>query len=126
MNIKYIKLGYTHVFRNKAVLSSFLIEYKKYFHTGNLNPSCSSCRSDYWSKYTKLFEMKKTVKCDYELHSKYNGINLGVNGRPIRNGEMTNEIAKELLDKHPRGSLLFSKIPVKKTRKPGRPKTKKD
>lgn len=54
----------------------------------------------------------KNIDCDYELHKKYNGIQLGTTGRPIRNGEMTNEIARELMEKHPRGVLLFSKYPV--------------
>ena len=62
--------------------------------------------------------MKETIKCDYVLHAKYNGIQLGRNGQPIRNGEMTNKIAKELLEKHPRGAALFSKMPEIKEETP--------
>lgn len=123
MDEKYIKLGKQQVFRNKVVLLSFLKEYKQYFKTGNLTPSCSSCKTKYWNNYTNLFIMKEKTECDYILHQKYNGIQLGTNGQPIRNGEMTNEIGKELLENHPRGKDLFSKIPVKKQR---RKRVKKD
>lgn len=112
---KYKKLGKAAVFRDTSrngLLTNFLKDYKLEFGGGKLNPSCSSCRNDYWNNYLNLFKMKQEVVCDYELHQKYSGgIQLGVNGRPIRNGEMTNEIAEELLKTHPRGALLFSKMP---------------
>lgn len=54
---------------------------------------------------------RKIVKCDFVLKAKYNGIQLGTNGQPIRNGEMNNKIARELLLKHPAGALLFDKMP---------------
>lgn len=57
--------------------------------------------------------MKTENKSKYTLKAKYNGIQLGVNGQPIRNGEMTDKQAFELLKKHPRGAELFDVIPVK-------------
>ncbi len=55
--------------------------------------------------------MKIESKCLFKLRHKYNGIQLGHSGRPIRNDEITNEIGLELLEKHPRGALLFEKMP---------------
>lgn len=115
MTDKYIKYGKAAIFRDKSrdgLLIQFLKEYKVKFGGGVLNVDCSRCRAEYWNNYINSFKMKEPVKCDYELHKKYNGIQLGTNGQPIRNGEMTNEIAKELLDKHPHGAKLFSVIPV--------------
>ena len=115
---KYKELGKAVVFRDKSrngLLSNFLKDYKLEFGGGKLNPACSSCRNEYWNNYLNLFEMKQTVHCDYELHQKYSGgVKIGFNGRPIRNGEMTNEVAEELLKTHPRGKLLFSKMPEPK------------
>lgn len=55
--------------------------------------------------------MKEAIKCDYVLKLKYNGIQLGTNGRPIRNGEITNAIGKQLIKEHPHGLALFDKYP---------------
>lgn len=115
MTDKYLELGKAAVFRDTSrngLLTNFLRDYKQQFGGGKLNPSCSSCRADYWNNYLNLFKMKKEVKCDYVLHKKYSGgVKLKFNGSPIRNGDMTNEQAEELLKTHPRGALLFSKMP---------------
>jgi len=107
------------IFRDTAkggLLFLFLKDYQKEF---GIKPiaSCRKCLNSYWNNYLNLYKMENTVKCDYELHKKYNGIQLGVNGNPIRNGEMTNEVAKELLEKHPRGEMLFSKLPKEDPKK---------
>lgn len=114
MTEEFLKHGKESTFRDRSrggLFTKFLIQYNKEFGVSKLNPSCPSCRRDYWNKYLKLFEMKKKVQCSYTLHEKYNGISLNFGGRPIRNGEMTNEQAKELLNKHPHGAKLFSVIP---------------
>lgn len=104
------------IFRDKkrdGLLFQFLTQYKSEFG-GVLNPSCSSCRLDYWTKYQNLFNMKAEVVSLYRLKAKYNGMQLGANGQPIRNGEMTDAIAEELLSKHPAGALLFDVMPEPK------------
>ena len=118
--ISWLSVDKGAIFRDKSrngLLSNFLKDYKNEFG-GSINPGCRKCLNDYYNKFIKKYTMKNDtpLKCDYELHKKYNGIQLGVNGRPIRNGEMTNEIAKELLEKHPRGVLLFSKYPVEEVK----------
>ena len=60
-------------------------------------------------KKKEVIDDKPTKK--YVLFAKYNGIQLGHAGDPMRNGEMTESQAKELLEKHPHGAKLFSKIP---------------
>lgn len=119
MTIKYKEYGKQSVFRDKSkngLFVNFLKDYAKHF---KINPTagCNKCLNKYWLNYLNLFVMENKVQCDYELRKKYNGIQIGVNGNPIRNGEMTNEIAKELLEKHPRGADLFSKMPEPKEKK---------
>jgi len=118
------------IFRDKSkggLLVSFTIAYQK--DSGKkLNVNCGKCVEKAYremtNKYLKKMS-KEIVKCDWELHFKYNGIQLGTNGQPIRNGEMTNAIAQELHDKHPHGAKLFKVIPEQKAKKkaPKRPKT---
>lgn len=113
MDAKYKEHGRSQVFRDKSkggLFSSFLKEYRQKFGV-SVTPSCNKCLTTYWNNYLNLFVMTQEIKCDYRLKAKYNGIQLGANGQPIRNGEMTNEIAKELLEKHPAGELLFDEIP---------------
>lgn len=103
------------VFRDKTpngLLFQFLAEYKAKFG-GSINPSCRKCLNDYYNNYLKSITMSKTKKCDYLLKAKYNGIQIGTNGDPIRNGEMTNEIAKKLIAWHPAGEDLFEITPDK-------------
>tara|TARA_R110002012_G_scaffold119725_1_gene268819 strand:+ start:171 stop:560 length:390 start_codon:yes stop_codon:yes gene_type:complete len=117
MDKRFLNYGMEAVFRDSSkdgLFFQFLSEYKEYFNSGKLNPACASCRKKYWSNYLKLFKMKNEVKCDYVLKAKYNGINLTPTSQPIRNGEMTNKIALELLKKHKKGAELFEVIPEKK------------
>ena len=117
MDKRFLNYGMEAVFRDSSkngLFFQFLTEYKKHFNSGKLNPACASCRKKYWSNYLKLFKMKNEVKCDYVLKAKYNGINLTPTSQPIRNGEMTNKIALELLKKHKKGAELFEVIPEKK------------
>ena len=112
MDVRYLGIGKENVFSTKGVfLIPFCKEYQKKFGVVKMNLSCSSCKNTYWNKYTKLFIMSNKVECDYELKSMYNGITSKPNGNPIRNGEMTNAIAKDLISKHPKGEALFSKLP---------------
>ena len=126
MNSKYKEKGYQAVFRDSSkngLLFEFLTEYKATFGGGKLNPNCSSCRAEYWDNYLNLFTMATEKKSSYLLKAKYNGINLTPQGRPLRNGEMTDEQAKELLEKHPAGASLFDFIPetpIKEVKKPTR------
>lgn len=114
MHEKYKQFGKSEVFRNRTLLTEFLIEYKLFFKPNeSLNPSCSSCRTKIWNNYliniNKKPMEKKDIKCKYRLKKKYNGIIFESN--PVRNGEMTDEKAKELLLWHPAHELLFDVLP---------------
>ncbi len=110
MNEKYKEHGKAEVFRNRNLLASFLKEYNNHFGV-KLNPSCSSCRTEYWNNYISLnTETMVKVECKYRLKAKYNGITM-TDLVPILNGEMTDEKAKELLLWHPAHELLFDILP---------------
>jgi hypothetical protein len=97
-----------------GLLVSFLTDYREMFNQ-QVNASCKKCFENYYNNYlnsTGQMEIKKN-ECDYELLAKYNGMQIGHGGRPIRNGEMTNKIAKELLEWHPLGEGLFKVTPLK-------------
>lgn len=102
------------IFRDKSrggLLEKFLKDYKEHFG-GSINPSCPKCLEKYYTNYINKYIMSKSeVKCDYVLKQKYNGIQLGFGGRPVRNGEMTNEVAKDLIENHPHGEMLFDVFP---------------
>lgn len=105
--------------RKGGRLVLFAIAYQK--ETGKrLNINCGKCLTSAYIEMSNKFKTnimaKEAVKCDYELHAKYNGIQLGTNGDPIRNGEMTNAMAKKLLKEHPHGAKLFSVIPEPKVK----------
>lgn len=113
MNNSWLKYEKGVIFRDKSkggLLSQFLKEYKKQFG-GSINPSCRKCLNKYFTNYLNFINMKNEGKCDYVLKAKYNGIQLGVNGRPVRNGEMNNKTGKELMENHPHGVDLFEKYP---------------
>ena len=84
-----IKNSKETIFRDKrkgGLLVSFAIAYQK--ETGKqLNVNCGKCMTvaynEMINKYSETMS-KEPVKCDYELHEKYNGIQLGANGDPIR------------------------------------------
>ena len=96
-----------------GLLVTFLTDYKKEYNLKTVSASCSSCFSKYYDNYlnSKPKKMSKKAKCDYELHKKYENITLKYGGERIRNRDLTNTLAKELLDKHPHGAKLFCKMP---------------
>lgn len=95
-----------------GLLVTFLKEYRDEFNI-EVNASCSSCFKTYYNNYLKSLPMAepKKVKCDYRLKLKYENISLKYGGQRIKNKDLTNELAKELLEKHPHGSMLFDVIP---------------
>lgn len=112
--IKWLEIDKGSIFRDKkrdGLLVNFLRDYKTEFG-GSINPSCIHCLERYYSNFIKKYTMStKENECKFVLKLKYNGIHLGANGQPRRNGEMTTEQAIELLEKHPHGKLLFDEIP---------------
>ena len=135
----WLKYDKGSIFRDKSkggLLIQFLKEYKEQFG-GSINPSCNKCLNSYYDNYLKSLKMedfKEKEVCNYELHKKYDGIQLKFKGVRIQNKDLTNKLAEKLLKEHPHGAKLFSKIPEikeeikvveKKTRKKRTPKTNK-
>lgn len=110
----YLTHGKSKTFGDKSkggLFSCFLKEYKEHFKRSVI-PSCGKCLAGYWRDYTNIFtEMKKEVNCLFRLKAKYNGIQIGANGQPIRNGEMDDETAVKLLEWHPAHEELFDRLP---------------
>ena len=110
----YKEYGKSRTFGDKSkggLFSSFLKEYRDYFGV-SVTPGCNKCLTKYWSDYENIFIMnKQTVECAFRLKAKYNGIQQGANGQPIRNGEMTDEVALKLLEWHPLHKELFDIVP---------------
>ena len=110
-----MEYGRSKTFSDKSkggLFSLFLKEYRNHFKI-SVTPGCGKCLSKYWRDYTNLFtEMKTEVECKFRLKAKYNGIQIGANGQPIRNGEMTDETALKLLDWHPLHEELFDTCPT--------------
>lgn len=80
-------------------LKLFLQDYTALFG-GKVNPSCSKCIKNYLNKYkSKLFDMDSN--CDYKLHKRFNGIQMGFGSNKIlSNNNLTNELAQRLIEKH--------------------------
>jgi len=96
-------------------LSQFLRDYKKTFNVIEINAGCERCLNEYYSKLIlKLNTMSDNKKqdCDFKLKLKYQGIPKSPGSRElITNSNITNEIGNYLLNNHPRGEMLFDKMP---------------
>jgi hypothetical protein len=115
MNEEFLKYGKQTVFGDLSkdgLLFRFLSEYNRKFGEKKHNLSCSTCREDIWNNYLNLFKMKKS-NSEYVLKAKYNGIQDGFSGQPLRNGEITEAQALNLIKTHPKGKDLFEFIPEK-------------
>lgn len=118
MNGKFKDIGMKAVFSDLSkdgFFVNFAREYKSQFGK-IINVGCPSCRAKAWDDYLKLFKMEKS-KSNYELKAKYNGIQLGFNGKPMRNGEFSDPEARKLIKLHPKGEDLFSIVPKKEVKK---------
>lgn len=102
-----------------GLLVTFLTEYREEYNLKTISASCGKCFLTYYQNYLNSIPMAevKKVKCDYQLHKKYENITLKFGGKRVRNRDLTNEIAIELIEKHPHGEKLFSVIAKKPTKK---------
>jgi len=108
------------IFDSKLLTISFANDFFHLFGE-KLNVGCRKCLEASYKRMINFNfkEMKKDNDCEYLLKSKYEGIFW--KGNPIRNGDLTDKVAKDLLKNHKAGKDLFEKIPVEKAK----PKSKK-
>lgn len=100
--------------------TQFLKDYRDIFQPEEINAGCRRCLKDYYFKLIKFQETmsKDKKKSGYVLKLKYQGIPLKFGSRIfVTNANMTDKIGKELLKNHPRGAMLFDKIPETKPKK---------
>lgn len=110
-------------------LELFLKDYKKEFNNTTLNANCRKCLNDYLRKYKDKYNIMDS-KCDYILHKKREGIQLGFGSSVfVNNNNITNEYAKKLVSKFKKVqgdsfemSFLFSKYPKEVIKKVEEPK----
>lgn len=97
-------------------LSEFLRDYKQTFDAPNIEAGCARCLNDYYLKLTStLHKMTKVKNSGYRLKAKYNGIPLNFGSQiQVFNSNLSDELAEELLEKHPAGAELFDQLPAKK------------
>lgn len=111
---KWLEYSQGEIFGDRSkngLLANFLKDYSTYFGV-SVCATCIKQLNQYYQNFYKEFTMaQEEIKCDYRLKAKYNGMQIGANGAPIRNGEMTNEIAQRLLEWHPDGENLFDIMP---------------
>lgn len=118
---KWLNYDKGTIFRDTSkngLLVNFLKDYKNKFG-GSINPSCMKCLNSYYFKFYNYYVMNENKKTHgFVLKKKYNGIISNITRQPYRNGDLTEEQAIELIEKHPAGESLFEKIPKSYFNKP--------
>lgn len=107
-SIDQIKTGTDE--KGNRLLLAFNKEYREIFG----HEPCHTCGS--WAEKAKKFlnqvnTMSKVENSGYVLKKMYEGVTLEFGGNPISNRNLTDKIAKQLIEKHPKGAGLFLKIP---------------
>lgn len=126
--MNWLKINKETIFSGKdengnRYLSQFLADYEKTFHPDEINAGCKRCLDDYYKKFIKHLSMSKkdtnSENSGYILKKKYEGIPMHFGSRKlVYSHTLTDEIAEEMLKKHPKGKELFHNIP-KKSKKEG-------
>ncbi len=108
------KVKEASITQDRGLLLEFAKAYQSAFNT-KLNVGCGMCITDAYKRlksYKNRIEMKQESK--YKLKLKYQGAFW--KGRPLQNGSMTEEIAKDLIKNHPKGEGLFAVLPKKEVK----------
>jgi len=110
---KWSEINKQSIVNNKLLLLEFYKDFEKIFNS-KINIGCKLCIIDAYNRLiskTEIKMSKKTeVKCKYLLHKKYTG-SIIWKSTPLRRDEMTDELAIDLIENHPRGKKLFEIIP---------------
>lgn len=104
------KVNRGSIVNDRALLLEFSNDYAKHF--GRLNIGCKKCIAEAFRKLINLKTNNMKTECNYLLKKKYEGVFF--EGKPIRNGDLTDKLSERLLKKHPAGASLFEIIPEAK------------
>ncbi len=110
------KIHKRSILKDRALLKEFTLDYKSKF--GKLNIGCGKCIDEAYRKLTK----KKMETPKFKLKRKYEGIIW--KGQPVRNYDLTEKVAIDLLKNHNAKEKLFDIVP--KLPKPKKRATKKE
>lgn len=112
------KINQNSIKSDRVLLKEFALDFEKTFKE-KLNIGCNLCIKDAYKRLNSInSKQMKTKKneCEYKFKAMYNG-SLFWKGKPVRSGEMTDKLAKDLIKNHPHGKGLFDSIPKKTAKK---------
>ncbi len=118
----WLKFDKNEIFNGKdekgnRYLSQFLSDYQQTFNPEDINAGCQKCLNGYYQKMINHLTMSNKKKEDsnnsgYLLKKKYENIPLSFGSRHLVNNQnITDEMAKALIDNHAKGEDLFQVIP---------------
>lgn len=126
--MNWLNLNKETIFKGKdeegnRYLSQFLSDYKEVFKPAEINAGCTNCLNNYYHEMIKHLNIMATQNQNknsgYLLKAKYEGIPMAFGSRKlVYNHNLTDEIAKKMIEKHPKGKDLFQVIPEAKEAKP--------
>lgn len=114
----WYKINENSIKSDRVLLKEFALDFEKTFKE-KLSIGCSLCIKDAYKRLNSInSKQMKTKKneCEYKFKAMYNG-SLFWKGKPVRSGEMTDKLAKDLIKNHPHGKGLFDSIPKKTAKK---------
>lgn len=104
------------IIRDRSLLLQFSQDYEKAFNR-RLTIGCKKCIEKAYRELTQFIEnsetnlnLKTMGKPEFRLHKKYEGMIW--KNQPIRNSDLTLEVAQDLLKNHKRGAELFDIVPT--------------
>jgi hypothetical protein len=95
------------ILNDRALLKEFTLDYQAIY--GKLNIGCHKCIDE---AYFKMTNPQKMQDPDFSLKKKYEGTFW--KDKPIRNADLTLEVALDLLKNHQAGATLFDIVPKEK------------
>ena len=118
-----VKNGYDQ--DGKRLIISFKKDYKSLFGI-DICHHCNGFNAKFLKFIEKLKQMKdkKKPNCNYRLKKMYDGITLFGSTKYYKNDTLTDEDARHLIEKHPRGEGLFEVLP-EEPKETEQPKAKK-
>ena len=102
------ELGFSEIYDNRTNKINFAVDFRKVYGE-KLNVGCRKCIREAYKRIINDKSNKfKTMGKVFKLKKKYEGV--FYKGKPIRNGDLSNKVANDLLKNHKAGADLFETI----------------